>query len=60
MRVWSYQELAANSDRLIASLVEYLQEQPDENDDLVQEKHFTMFDNLREVRVCVWDGWVRL
>ena len=50
------QELAANSDRLIASLVEYLQERPDENDDLVQEKHFTMFDNLREVRVCV--GWV--
>ena len=52
------QELAANSDRLIASLVEYLQERPDENDDLVQEKHFTMFDNLREVcvYVCVWGG----
>ena len=47
------QELAANSDRLIASLVEYLQERPDENDDLVQEKHFTMFDNLTEVCVCV-------
>ena len=52
------QELAANSDRLIASLVEYLQERPDENDDLVQEKHFTMFDNLREVcvYVCVCGG----
>jgi len=46
------QELAANSDRLIPSLVEYLQDKPDENDDLVLEKHFTMFDNLREV--CVW------
>ena len=50
------QELAANSDRLIASLVEYLQERPDENDDLVQEKHFTMFDNLREVFLCVGEG----
>ena len=50
------QELAANSDRLIPSLVEYLQDKPDENDDLVMEKHFTMFDNLREV--CVWSVWV--
>ena len=29
------QELAANSDRLISSLVEYLQYGPDENDDLM-------------------------
>ena len=41
----------ADSDCLIASLVEYLQERPDENDDLAQEKHFTMFANLR--KVCV-------
>lgn len=42
------QLLAADSDRLITTLVEYLQEQPDENDDLIQEKHLIQFDRLRE------------
>ena len=42
------QLLAADSDRLITTLVEYLQDRPDENDDLVQEKHLNQFDRLRE------------
>ena len=42
------QQLAADSDRLIATLVEYLTDRPDENDDLVQEKHLIQFDRLRE------------
>ena len=42
------QLLAADSDKLIATLVEYLQDRPDENDDLVQEKHLIQFDRLRE------------
>ena len=42
------QLLAADSDRLIATLVEYLQDRPDENDDLVQEKHLIQFDRLCE------------
>ena len=42
------QLLAADSDRLIATLVEYLQDRPDENDDLIQEKHLNQFDRLRE------------
>ena len=46
------QELAANSDRLICTLVGYLGNQPDENDELVEEKHLIAFDHLREV----WGG----
>ena len=42
------QLLAADSDRLITTLVEYLQDRPDENDDLVQEKHLIQFDRLCE------------
>ena len=42
------QLLAADSDRLITTLVEYLQDRPDENDDLIQEKHLNQFDRLRE------------
>ena len=42
------QLLAADSDKLIATLVEYLQDHPDENDDLIQEKHLIQFDRLRE------------
>ena len=42
------QQLAADSDHLISSLVEYLSNRPDENDDLVQERHFEVFDSLCE------------
>ncbi len=42
------QLLAADSDRLITTLVEYLRDRPDENDDLIQEKHLNQFDRLRE------------
>ena len=43
------QELAANSDRLISTLVSYLGNQPDESDELVEEKQIVTFDLLREV-----------
>lgn len=43
------QELAANSDKLIATLVECLDDRPKEDEDLVQERHFEMFDTLCEV-----------
>ena len=42
------QELAANSGRLITTLVEALQNKPDENDDLVQEKDFELYDQMQE------------
>ncbi len=42
------QELAANSDRLVPTLIEFLLNQPNESDDLVQEKDFELFDRLRE------------
>ena len=45
------QELAANSDRLISTLVEYLHNRPDENDDLVQDKDFQLYDQLRKVSI---------
>ena len=45
----SLQELAANSDKLIATLVECLDDRPNEDEDLVQERHFEMFDTLCEV-----------
>ena len=43
------QELAANSDRLISTLVGYLGNHPDESDELVEERHMLAFDRLREV-----------
>lgn len=43
------QELAANSDHLITTLVGYLGNRPDENDELVEEKHQLAFERLQEV-----------
>ena len=45
------QELAANSDHLITTLVGYLGNRPDENDELVEEKHHLAFERLREVTI---------
>lgn len=45
------QELAANSDHLITTLVGYLGNRPDENDELVEEKHQLAFERLQEVRI---------
>jgi hypothetical protein len=42
------QELAANSDHLITTLVTYLGSRPDENEDLAEEKHQLAFERLRE------------
>lgn len=43
------QELAANSDRLLSTLVSYLGNQPDENDEFVEEKHIIAYERLKEV-----------
>ena len=45
------QELAANSDHLITTLVGYLGNRPDESDELVEEKHLMAFDRLREASI---------
>jgi hypothetical protein len=42
------QELAASSDHLITTLVGYLGNRPDENDELMEERHQSAFDRLRE------------
>ena len=44
------QELAANSDRLLSTLVSYLGNQPDENDEFVEEKHILAYERLKEVQ----------
>lgn len=42
------QELAADSDRLLATLVDYLSSQPDDEEELIDERHVGQFERLRQ------------